>query len=399
MDYASATPLDPAVVRAMTRALKVNGNPSAPHDEGRAARQLVDDARGRLGKTLSVRPETLYFTGSGTESNNLAIVGFVEALVAHLPAQAGGATYSSLHLITSAFEHPSVLEPIEFLKSKGVMVSYIAPNKEGIVSVDDVLKEVRPETVLISLATVQSEIGQVQPLKDLSRALAKVRRRREQTSQHLTPECALPILHTDASQGSLFLDVRPERLGADLVTYDAQKVRGPKGVGLLYKHSSVPLAPVIRGGSQERKLRAGTENVVGIVGMARAFERAEEGRSQRVTKVEEVRDYFIELLKKEMPDVVINGGMKHRIANNIHVSVPGADGDYLAVLMDKEGVAVSPRSACIASGTHSTAVLALGASEDQALGTLRFTFAPDVTRADARRAVAALKRARTIYAI
>jgi cysteine desulfurase len=153
------------------------------------------------------------------------------------------------------------------------------------------------------------------------------------------------------------------------------------------------LEPVVRGGGQERKVRPGTENVDGIVGMAEAFELAAIGRSERVKKVSAVRDYFVELLKKEILEAKVNGGLKHRVANNIHISIPGADGDYLAVLMDARGVAVSPRSACAADESLSEAVLALGKSDALARGTLRFTFGPAITKLEAKRAIFALKDA------
>lgn len=390
MDFASATPLHKEVARAMHRAEALYGNPSAPHEEGRRAKELLESARGTVARALSVRPETLTFTGSGTESNNLAVVGFIEALIAR------GASYHELHVITSAFEHPSVAGVLKALEKKGLMVTYVFPNEEGVVSPEKILKALRPETVLVSVVFVQSELGVIQPLTALSHELKKVQKKRELKNQHYVSECALPVLHTDASQGTLFLDVRPERLGADMVTYDAQKIQGPKGVGVLYKHSRVPLEAYVRGGSQERKLRAGTESVVGAVGTARAFALATKNRKERAEKVSRVRDYFIEYLMKEMPDVSVNGSRNHRVPNNVHVSVPDADGDYLAVLMDREGVAVSPRSACIASGSVSEAVLALGRGKAEALGTIRFTFSPSVTKGDARRAVKALRRSRRI---
>lgn len=312
---------------------------------------------------LGVKADELTFTASGTESNNLA-VGWVP---------------SGAHIITSAFEHPSIAEPIKALGKRGVAVSYVQPSAEGIITPEAVQKLLRPETALVSIVAVQSEIGTIQPLKEISRMLEKHNSR--------------AVLHTDSCQGPLWLDVSPHALGADVASYDAQKIMGPKGVGLLWRRSSVMLEPVVRGGGQERKLRPGTENTVGIAGMAAAFELAAKGRSQRARKVEEVRDYFVELLKKEIPRAEVNGSMKHRVANNVHISIPGADGDYLAVLLDTRGIAVSPRSACSADESLSEAVLALGKSDAHAHGTLRFTLGPSVTKSDARRAVHALKDA------
>lgn len=386
MDFASATPLNPKVLKEMQKGFSAYGNPSAPHEEAREARELVEDARVRIARSLGTKSDSLIFTGSGTESNNLAVHGVVKALIKR------GVKSKDLHVITSSFEHPSLGESVTSLVEEGVQISFVEPNEEGIITPEAVKKLIRPETVLVSLVAVQSEIGQIQPLKDIRRMLDEYREKREQAAQPFAPEAAFPVFHADASQSPLFIDLSPDRIGVDLASYDAQKIMGPKGVGLLYKQSSVPLEPLIKGGKQERGLRPGTENVVGILGMAKAFELADDGRTARIKSTAKVRDYLISLLQKELPQVELNGGIKHRIANNVNISIPGADGDYLAVLMDKEGVAVSARSSCIASGTASQAVASLGKGDGEARGTLRFTLAPWASKWDVRRAVDALKK-------
>lgn len=385
MDFASATPLHPRAMREVVRGLRLFGNPSAPHEEARAARRALEEARIKIARVLAVKPETLIVTGSGTEGNNLAVFGVIDALIRR------GAKPEELHVIASGFEHPSLGDPITELARRGVAVSLAAPTAEGIITPEEIEKHLRPETVLVSVVAVQSEIGMIQPLKDIARVLEPHRQGRTQKAQELAPETAFPIFHTDASQGSLFVDLSPERLGVDLASYDAQKIMGPKGVGVLYRDLSVPLVPIMRGGRQERTLRPGTENVAAALGMAEAFVRAKEGRKERALRVLRVRDYFLELLETELPQVEVNGGVKHRIANNVNLSVPGTDGDYLAVLMDQKGIAVSPRSACINSGNPSGTVAALGKDEAAARATLRFTFAPSVTKKDAWQAVTALK--------
>jgi len=392
MDFAAATPLHPSVLREMRRGFAAYGNPQSAHAEARGAKELLEEARTRLARALSVKSESLTFTGSGTESNNLAIHGALEALLAR------GAAPEELHIIASSFEHPSVADQLAYWARRGVSVSYAEPNAEGIITPEAVVRLIRPETVLVSILAVQSEIGTIQPIRDIAHALRGVREKRAQVAQKLVPESPCPIFHSDASQTPLFLDLAPDRLGVDLASYDAQKIMGPKGVGVLYKHSSVSLEPLMKGGKQERGLRPGTENVAGALGMARAMELAVESRSERITHTSAVRDYFVSLLARELPQATINGGMKRRIANNLNISIPGADGDYLAVLMDSEGVAVSPRSACIASGTASQSVTALGKSEAEARGTVRFSFSPWVTKRDAKRAVRALKKSITVAA-
>lgn len=385
MDFATATPLHKDVLKEMQRGFAVYGNPSAPHKEARAAKVLLDGARTRIARTLSVKAENLIFTGSGTESNNLAVYGVIDALIRK------GAAPESLHIIASEIEHPSLGNQVSAWAERGVQVSSAQPNSEGIITPGEVQKYIRPETALVSITAVQSEIGQIQPLKGIARMLEPYRSERKQAMQEYFPETLFPILHTDASQSPLFVDLSPDRLGADLVSYDAQKIMGPKGVGLLYKDSSIFLEPLMRGGRQERGIRPGTENIAGIIGMAKAFELAKAGRDARVERVAKVRDYFISLLEKEVPHAELNGGIKNRIANNVNISIPGTDGDYLAVLMDKKGVAVSSRLACIQSGTPSKTIKALGKGEVEATGTLRFSFEPTVTKRDAEYAVRALK--------
>jgi cysteine desulfurase len=386
MDFAAATPLHPSVEKEMIRGLFLYGNPSGPHHEARAARAAIDEARTRIAKVLMVKPDDVMFTSGGTEGNNLALSGVLAYMVA------SGMDPRDMHVITSAFEHSSVERPLAHWSECGVRVSYVKPNADGVVTKEAVEALLSPETVLVSIMAVQSEIGQLQPLKDIARSIASYREKNTSIFNDRVPEARFPIFHSDASQSLLFVDLAPDRLGVDVATYDAQKNMGPKGAGVLYKKSWVPLAPLIRGGTQERGLRPGTENVAGILGMARAFEYAAAAREARVTRVSAVRNYCVTLLQKEIPEVEINGGFAERIANNIHVSIPGVDGDYLAVLMDQEGIAVSARSACIAAGTPSRTILSLGKTAEQATGTLRLSFAPWVTRREVRRMVRALKK-------
>lgn len=385
MDFAAATPIHKSVLKEMVSALRAYGNPSAPHEEARASKALLEDARKRIARCLTVKPESLIFTGSGTQANNLAILGVINALIEK------GAAPESLHIITSSFEHPSVSDTVAALEAKGVQVSYAQPNEEGIITPEAVKALIKPETVLVSIVAVQSEIGQIQPLKDISRMLESVRKKREQHAQKYFPESHFPLFHSDACQTPLFLDLSPDRLGVDMATYDAQKIMGPKGIGLLYKDSSITLAPLMYGGKQEKGLMPGTENVANIVGMARAFELANEGREVRAKKVSKTRDYFLKKLEEEIPEAEVNGGVKNRIANNVHISIPGIDGDYLTVLMDTNGVAVNARYACLGNGGASSAVVAIGKGEQVARGTLRFTFGPDVSKGDVDKVVTALK--------
>lgn len=381
MDFASATPLSGVVRRELIKALDCFGNPSAAHEEGRAGKTLLEDARRRIATSLSVKPETLIFTGSGTESNNLGIRGVIDGIIE------AGADPRSLHIVSTRFEHPSVLKPLKALERMGASLTLLTPNSDGIVTPEAVLEAIQENTVLISVCAVQGEIGVLQPIAAISRAIE------EKKTNHITslPHVAFPLLHTDASQGGLFDDLSPHRLRADVVTYDAQKIMGPKGVGVLYRASHVPLAPVLRGGSQERGVRPGTENVPLIVAASHAFEEAKKYRSERRASAARMQQYFLSLVATELPECVVTGSLKHRTPNNVHLSIPNVDGDFLSVLLDKEGIASSPRSACVAAGSKHEHALFFDDERSQ-FGTVRFTYSPSVTKNEVRRAVSALHK-------
>jgi cysteine desulfurase len=383
MDWAAATPLNPRVAAVMHEALGLFGNPSAPHEEGRAAYDAITLARKQVATSLSVKPDELTFTSGGTEANNLAIGGLVEAL------RARGMNYGDMHIVTTSIEHSSVGETVLALEREGVSVTRIEPPEHGIVPPESVIEAVKENTVLVTLAHVNSEIGVIQPIAQIATDMIY----HNNAFFAVVPECSFPVIHADCAQSPLYLDASPHTLRALLVSYDAQKIGGPKGVGVLYHDQSVPLAPVLYGGKQERGLRPGTENVPGIVGAGLAFELAQRERNGRQKRVRKMRNLLIEKIETEVPGAVLVGDRTRRIANNACFAIPGADGDYLAVLMDKEGIAVTPRSACIGpGGSVSEVVLALTHDKSLARGTIRFSLGPDTREVDVQRAVTALKK-------
>lgn len=387
LDFASATPVDPRAARAVYYALEdAYGNPSAAHAEGRKAAELLSRSRATIAESFSVKPEELVFTSGGTESNNIAIQGLVRAL------HARGVSYKKMHAVTSSVEHSSVLEAFKTLEAAGVRVTYVNPPFDGVLTPDAIIDALTPETVLVSLAHVNSETGVTLPLSDIARAVQRYRERGLSPLKKEIPECAFPVLHADAAQSPLYLESSPHALRAELVSYDAQKVMGPKGVGVLYRDFSVPLAPVSGGGTQERGLRPGTENVPGIAGAAVAFKLAKEERHTRVQRMTELRDYLIREVAQSVPEARLIGHPRRRVANNALFSVSGVDGDYLAVLMDAEGVSVTPRSACTGSSAgHSHVVLSLTGDMELARGTVRFSLGPGVGEAEINMAVRALR--------
>jgi len=388
LDNASATPIHPKVARAVYAALEdLPGNPSASHEEGRRAHEAIQGAREAIARTLAVKAEELIFTSGGTESNNLALLGLIDAL------HEKGVPYEGIHIVTTSVEHSSILKTLEMLQTREVAVTYVAPDFDGIVRADSIAAAIRPETALVTLAHVNSETGVIQPLGDISTEITRWKGREVSTFKELVPEASFPILHVDAAQSPLYLDAGPHSFRAAMVSYDAQKLRGPKGVGVLYRDFSVPLKAIWGGGTQERSLRPGTENVAGIVGAGIAFSLAKEGRAARESQVKELRDYLIELVGTKVPEAELVGHPKRRIASNALFAIPGVDGDYLSVLMDEAGVATSPRSACIGTGgTISHVVMALTRDESKAKGTVRFSLGPDTTRLDIERAVSAFKK-------
>ena len=282
LDHAASTPLRNEAYEAMLLHLKGNyGNAGSIHHIGRKAFDALEHARADVANTLGVSGNEVIFTGSGTEANNLALMG---------TARAHGAR--GKHILVSAIEHKSVLETAESLHREGFAIEYIKVDAEGKVSVTDVLKRIRPETILISVMYANNEIGTIEPIAELGDAIKK--------NHPHNP----PLFHTDACQASGQLPINPRDLQVDLMTLNSSKVYGPKGVGLLYVREGVELAPLVHGGDQEHGKRGGTENVAGIVGFATALRLAEEERESASKSLIELRDNFIHAVKERLPQAI-----------------------------------------------------------------------------------------------
>ncbi len=367
LDYASATPVRTEVLDAMSPFwTRQFGNASAIHQEGVAARIAIESAREALASALHVRSAGIVFTGSGTESNNLALLGIVQA------KHAAGVPYAQMEIISTHIEHASVLETLQHIEQLGVRVCYVAVDIEGHINMQSLVETLSPRTVLVTFAYVNSEVGVVQPAGKISRSV------RDAEKKWGT---AIAV-HTDASQAPLWLSCEIDRLGVDLMTLDAGKCYGPKGVGVLaYKHG-VSLAPHIYGGTQEGGLRPGTENTPLIIGAVKALLIAQEQVVQRSTRVASLRDFFINKLTS-IDGVVLNGSQTQRVANNVNISVPGIDSEFAVVTLDQNGVACSTKSACGgAKGDGSSVVLQMTKDEKRARSTIRFTLGEETTRAE-----------------
>lgn len=359
MDHAATTPLDPAVLEAMLPYLQGNfGNPSALYVEGRTVRIGLDDARDTVAKALGAKePGEIIFTAGGTEANNLALRGVMEE--ARL-------TGSGDHLIVTEIEHQSVLETARALERAGFRVSYVPPERDGIVSPDRVLECVTDRTVLVSMMLANNEIGTLQPVEQVARAC------RERGI----------LIHTDAVQAAGHIHIDVEALHVDLLSLSAHKLYGPKGVGVLYMRKGTPLQPQMTGGGQELEHRAGTENVAGIVGMAEALRLAVREQEQRTRHLRSLGDRFVSELLSRVPDATLNGHETQRLPGILNVAFSGVDGESLLLNLDMHGVAASTGSACAAGSVEPSYVLSAMGLADRARGALRFSFGHATTEED-----------------
>jgi cysteine desulfurase len=369
LDYAAATPLSKKAFAAMKPFLTENfGNASAIHKEGSASRQAVEAARACAAHALQVRPEYVTFTSGGTESNNLAILGTVE----HLHAQ--GRPYADMEVVTTMIEHPSVMNTVHALEARGVVVKYVGVDAEGFVVLSELQSMLSEKTVLFSVAYANSEIGVVQKVHTIKKTLTVAEKKFG----------TIIMFHLDAAQAPLWLSCQFDSLNADLLALDVGKCCGPKGVGVLVKGRRAALTPVLFGGGQESGLRAGTENVAGVVGASVALEIAQKDFKNRAEKVSKIRDAGIEHIQKEIPAAGLNGPTgDERLANNINISIPGLDTEFATVVLDRHGFAVSTKSACAgAGGGESAVVKAISQDTARAGATLRISLSPETTLKD-----------------
>lgn len=362
LDYASGTPVDPEVLSAMKPFFSDDfHNPSGLYQEGVKVKGILKEARTSVARELGVTPEEITFTGSGTESINLALLGAVKASGVEKP-----------HVVTTQIEHSAVLETCKEIEQQGGEVTYLPVNKEGIVNVQDLEHALKDNTVLVSVMYANNEIGTIQPIKKLSRVVRKFRDNKK----------VAPFFHVDASQAPLYLDCALERMGADMLTLDGLKMYGPKGVGVLAHKRYVDLAPVNFGGGQERGLRSGTENIPGIIGFAKALEKAGEMRESESARLSEIRDYAIEKILKEFPEATLNGSREQRLPNNINICFPGIDAEFTVIKLDTLGIACSFASSCKTLSEDSTSYVVSALGGDCAKSSLRFSMGRDTTKKD-----------------
>lgn len=348
-DYAAATPMDPKVLGSMEPYFTDNFfNPSAIYLSARRVRQDLEEARHQIAMIIGARASEIIFTAGGTEANNLVINGVSDGKI-----------------LVSAIEHDSILKSANSRGGQTIKV-----NKKGIIELDDLKSKLDDSVSLVSVMYVNNEVGSIQPIKEIAELIKSVRHDR------LLRHIKKPIyLHIDACQAANYLDLSVSRLGVDLMSVNGGKIYGPKQSGFLFVRSGVILRPLIQGGGQEQSLRSGTENIPGIIGLAKALEITKQKQKGEAKRLIDLRDYLIKELKSKIPTIVINGSTGNkRIANNIHFSLEGIDNEYLLMQLDELGFMVAVGSACQASSDEPSHVLkAMGFDENQMNSSIRLS--------------------------
>ncbi|MBP1914876.1 cysteine desulfurase family protein [Lederbergia galactosidilytica] len=354
LDHAATTPLHPLVLNKMTEVQKTTfGNPSSIHSFGRESRKQLDDARSILAKSIGANPDEIVFTSGGTEADNLAILGTAQAKKS-----------LGKHIITTKIEHHAVLHTCQYLEKEGFEVTYLSPDDKGEISLDSVKAALRPDTILVTIMYGNNEVGSLQPIKEIASLL----------------EAHQAIFHTDAVQAYGVKSIDVTELGVDLLSVTAHKVSGPKGIGFLYIKTDTGITSLTYGGEQERKRRAGTENLPAIVGFSEAVLLAMEGLEKKVEFFRHLKDTLIKALESEQIDWSINGA-ENSLPHILNISFPKTDVESLLVNLDLVGIAASSGSACTAGSVEPSHVLVamFGSNSDRIRNSIRFSFGIDNT--------------------
>ena len=354
LDHAATTAARPEVVEAMLPYFTEKyGNPSSIYDMGAKNKGVITQARETIADSLGTTPENIYFTAGGTESDNWALIATVE-----------GYAGKGNHIITSSIEHHAVLHTCQYLEKRGFEVTYVDVDENGILLLDQLKAAIRPTTILISVMFANNEIGTIQPIKEIG----------EIAHEHGI------LFHTDAVQAYCQLPINVDEYHIDMLSASAHKLNGPKGIGFLYIRKGVKIRSFIHGGAQERKRRAGTENVPGIIGFSKAVEIAQATMKERTEKELALRERLISRIYKEVPYVRLNGDHWNRLPNNVNFSFQFIEGESLLIMLDMAGICASSGSACTSGSLDpSHVLLAIGLPHEIAHGSLRLTLGEDNT--------------------
>lgn len=356
-DNAATTKISEEVLEEMMPYLKEEyGNPFSMYTVGRSAKRAIEKARERVAELINCDPNEIIFTGCGSESDNTAIKGTAFELRA-----------KGNHIITSKIEHHAILESCKQLERQGYRITYLNVDKEGYIDIEQLKREITRKTILISIMTANNEIGTIQQIKEIS----EIAKRNK------------IIFHTDAVQAAGHIPIDVKEMGVDMLSISGHKIHAPKGIGALYVKKGTPFRRFIDGGHQEKNRRAGTENVAGIVGLGKACEIAKEKLQENMQNLEQLRDYYISQVEKNIQDVRLNGSFKNRLPGNANFSFKFVDGEALLLKLDQKGICASSGSACTSGSTDPSHVLkAIGLDDNTANGALRVSFGEDNTKED-----------------
>jgi cysteine desulfurase len=377
LDNASATPIDKKVFSKMKIFFEKNyANPSSLHDLGIQNREILEEQRKIIATILEVQKNEIIFTSGSTESNNLAILGILENFSGSFMP----------HLITSNIEHASVLEIFKYLEKKGkAEVSYLAVEKNGLVNIDKLKKEIKKNTILISIIYANGEIGTIQPIREISKEIRFFKKKNNNS--------IYPLFHTDATQAVNYLPIRVEKLGVDLLSFNASKIYGPKSIGVLFCKKEIPISKIFHGGNQENNLRPGTENLANIVGLTEALKISEKLKDREAKRLLKLRNYFLSELFKIIPALRVNGDLNNRLPNNLNISIPKIPSDLLLVELSARSIFVSEKSACKSGDKSGSSVIKAlyNSSSSEINNSLRFSLGRETKKEDLDYVIFSLK--------
>ena len=367
MDNAATTPVKPEVLDAMLPYFTEKfGNPSSIYSISSENKKAITDAREVIAKTINTTPENIYFTAGGSESDNWA-----------LKATADAYASKGKHIITTKIEHHAILHTCEYLETKGFEITYLDVDENGLVKLDELTAAIRPDTILISVMFANNEIGTIEPIAEIGKI----------AHEHGV------LFHTDAVQAYTQVPIDVEAMNIDMMSTSGHKINGPKGIGFLYIRKGVKIKSFIHGGAQERHRRAGTENVTGIIGLAKAAEIATANMKERTAEEIKVRDHLIERFEKEIPFAKLNGDRVKRLPNNVNFSFQFVEGESLLIMLDMDGICGSSGSACTSGSLDpSHVLLAIGLPHEIAHGSLRLTLSEETTLEDIDYVVDCIKK-------
>ena len=332
------------------------GNPSSLYQLGRSARAGVEEARRNVAKLINCEKNEIYFTSGGTESDNTALKGIME-----LDKNKGK------HIITTKIEHPAILNTCKALEEKGIKVTYLSVNEDGVINIEELVNQITKDTVCISIMFANNEIWSIQPIKEIGEIAS---------SRGI-------LFHTDAVQACGNVDIDVKKLKIDMLSLSGHKIGAPKGIGALYVKKNIEFKNLIDGGHQEKDKRAGTENVAGMVGLGEACKIAKNHMHTHIQTLKALRDEYFEQVKKSISDIKVNGSMTHRLPGNSNISFKGVNGNELLMKLDEKGICASVGSACSSGNSMPSHVLtAIGVTSEYSEGTLRVTFGEENTKED-----------------